>query len=64
MAIDHKLDYLRKYGRHLQSIVRGNFIISLYWSDGLVFEVFILRNNNEVFEIKCFDQNEYAGRMG
>lgn len=56
---DLQLAFLRRKGLHLQSLIRGNFIISLFWSENLIFEVFILRNNGKVFEIKCFDRHEY-----
>ena len=59
LSLDQQLEFLRRKGLHLQSLMRGNFIISLYWSEDLVFEVFILRNNGNVFEIKCYDRHEY-----
>jgi hypothetical protein len=59
LSIDQQLEFLRRKGLHLQSLIRGNFIISLYWSENLIFEVFILRNNGKVFEIKCYERHEY-----
>lgn len=55
-----QLAYLKREGKLVDSVIRGNFLISLYWTKELIFEVFIRRNTSEVTEIKIYDRNKYA----
>ena len=54
-----QMQYLKKTATLLHRIVKGNMIISLYWSKQFVFEVLSLKLNDDTYEIKCYDRFEY-----
>lgn len=57
---ESKVNFLKQYAVLVQSIIRGEFIISLFWTSDLIFEVFYLRNDTSIFEIKSYDRRQYA----
>jgi hypothetical protein len=54
-----QLDYLKRTAILIHKVVKGNLIISLYWSKDFVFEVLAPKNKNEHVEIKCYNRFEY-----
>jgi hypothetical protein len=54
-----QIAYLRRKGKLIDTVIRGNFLISLYWTKELIFEVFLFRDNLDVFEIKIYDRKQY-----
>lgn len=54
-----QLNYLKKTAILIHRIVKGNLIVSLYWSKDFIFEVFSPRNNLKNYEIKCYDRFKY-----
>lgn len=59
MPAKDQMNYLKKRATLLHRIVKGNMIVSLYWSKEFVFEVLSLKNNINTYEIKCFDRFDY-----
>lgn len=55
-----QLAHLKRQGKLVDTLIRGNFLISLYWTKELIFEVFILKDTLSIFEIKSYDRNQYA----
>ena len=56
----HQMDYLNKTSTLIHKIIKGNLIVSLYWSKDFIFEVFCPKNNLDSFEIKCYDRFKYV----
>ena len=56
----NQMDYLNKTSTLIHRIMKGNVIVSLYWSKDFIFEVFSPRNNIKSFEIKCYDRFKYV----
>jgi hypothetical protein len=54
-----QMNHLKNTSTLIHRIIKGNIIVSLYWSTEFVFEVFNPKNNLKEFEIKCFDRFEY-----
>jgi len=57
---DRKVSYLKKDAVLIQSVIRGEFLISLFWTRDLIFEVFYLRNDSSIFEIKSYNRKQYV----
>ena len=59
LAPNHQMDYLKKSATLIHRIIKGNLIVSLYWSKELIFEVFSPKNDLNEFEIRCYDRFKY-----
>ena len=55
-----QMNYLRKTAILIHRIVKGNLIVSLYWSKDFIFEVFSPKNDLKFYEIKCYDRYKYV----
>ena len=55
-----QMDYLKKTSTLIHRIIKGNLIVSLYWSKDFIFEVLNPKNNISNYEIKCFDRFKYV----
>lgn len=55
-----QMDYLDKTSTLIHRIIKGDLIVSLYWSKDFIFEVLAPKNNNNNYEIKCFDRFKYV----
>ena len=55
-----QMDYLKESATLIHRIIKGNVIVSLYWSKEFIFEVFNTKNNIENYEIKCFERFNYV----
>jgi len=55
-----QMNYLKKTAILIHRIVKGNLIVSLYWSKEFIFEVFCPKNNLNTYEIKCYDRYKYV----
>ena len=55
-----QMDYLKKTATLIHRIIKGNLIVSLYWSKDFIFEVLNPKNNINHYEIKCFDRFKYV----
>ena len=55
-----QMEYLKKTAILIHKIIKGDVIVSLYWSKDFVFEVLspISKVNN--IEIKCYDRFKYV----
>ncbi len=60
LDMNGKVKYLRKNAVLIHSLIRGNMIISLFWTKDLIFEVFKTKNNREIYDIKSYNRFEYA----
>ncbi len=56
----NQLDYLNKTAILIHRIVKGNLIVSLYWSKDFIFEVFNEKSDTKSYEIKCYDRYKYV----
>ena len=56
----NQMDYLNKTSTLIHRIIKGNMIVSLYWSKDFIFEVLSPKNNIRNFEIKCYDRFKYV----
>ena len=54
------MDYLNKTAILIHRILKGNVIVSLYWSKDFIYEVINPKNNVKKFEIKCYDRFMYV----
>jgi len=54
------MEYLKKTAILIHKIVKGNLIVSLYWSKDYIFEVLIPKNKMQKVEIKCYDRFKYV----
>jgi hypothetical protein len=54
-----QLEYLKKSAILIHKIIKGNLVISLYWSKEFVFEVLAPKSNLKRVEIKCYDRSDY-----
>lgn len=59
MSPKDQMNYLKKTATLLHRIVKGNMIVSLYWSQHFVFEVLSLQDKDDTYEIKCYDRFKY-----
>ncbi len=55
-----QLEYLKETAILIHKIVKGNIIVSLYWSKDFIFEVLIPKNKMQNVEIKCYDRYKYV----
>jgi hypothetical protein len=55
-----QLEYLKKSATLIHKIMKGNLIVSLYWSKEFIFEVLIPTNKYNRIEIKCYDRYKYV----
>lgn len=60
MSMDGKIKHLQGNAILIHSLIRGNLIISLFWSKDLIFEVFKTKNNGKIYDIKTYNRFEYA----
>jgi len=60
LTTKNQLDYLNKSSTLIHWIIKGNVIVSLYWSRDFIFEVFNPKNNKKSCEIRCFDRYKYV----
>ena len=54
-----QMDHLKNTATLIHRIVKGNLIVSLYWSREFVYEVLRPKNNLKEYEIKCYDRFRY-----
>lgn len=54
-----QLEYLKKTAILIHKIIKGDLVVSLYWSKECIFEVFAPANNLKNCEIKCYDRFKY-----
>ena len=59
MSSSNQMDYLKKKCTLIHRIIKGNVIVSLYWSKDFIFEVFCPNSRVEKYEIKCYDRFKY-----
>ena len=55
-----QMEYLRETAILIHKIVKGNLIVSLYWSKDFIFEVLVPSNKMQKVEIKCYDRFKYV----
>jgi len=55
-----QMEYLKETAILIHKIVKGNIIVSLYWSKDFIFEVLIPKNKMQNVEIKCYDRYKYV----
>lgn len=60
LSTKNQMEYLKKTSTLIHRIVKGNLIVSLYWSRDFIFEVFSPKNNLHNIEIKCYDRFKYV----
>ena len=60
LAPDTQMDYLKKTSTLIHRIIKGNVIVSLYWSKDFIFEVLNPKSNVTSYEIKCYDRFKYV----
>lgn len=60
LAPDTQMDYLKKTSTLIHRIIKGNVIVSLYWSKDFIFEVLNPKSNATSYEIKCYDRFKYV----
>jgi hypothetical protein len=54
-----QIEYLKKSAILIHKIMKGNLIVSLYWSKEFIFEVLTPKNKFNSIEIKCYDRFKY-----
>ena len=60
MSPQSQMDYLKKTSTLIHRIIKGNIIVSLYWSKDFIFEVLSPKSNVKRYEIKCYDRLKYV----
>ncbi|NJN28570.1 MAG: hypothetical protein HC819_22635 [Cyclobacteriaceae bacterium] len=60
LAPKNQMDYLQKTAILIHRLVKGDIIVSLYWSQDFIFEVLNPKDEVMKFEIKCFDRFKYV----
>jgi hypothetical protein len=60
MSPSSQMDYLKKKSTLIHRIIKGNVIVSLYWSKDFIFEVFCPKSRSGKYEIKCYDRFKYV----
>jgi len=60
MSAKDQMDYLKRKSTFIHRVIKGNVIVSLYWSKDFIFEVFCTKNNTQMVEIKCYDRFKYV----
>ncbi len=59
LSYKKQLEYLKKTAILIHKIIKGDLVVSLYWSKEFVFEVLAPVNNLRNCEIKCYDRFKY-----
>jgi len=59
LAPKSQMDYLQKTAILIHKIVKGDIIVSLFWSQDFIFEVLNPKNSAKNIEIKCFERFKY-----
>jgi hypothetical protein len=54
-----QMEYLMKTAILIHKIMKGDLIVSLYWSKDFIFEVLSPKSNLKRCEIKCYDRFKY-----
>ncbi len=60
LTTKEQMEYLKKSAILIHKIIKGNLIVSLYWSKDFVFEVLSPKNKLQNMEIKCYDRYKYV----
>lgn len=60
LAPKSQMDHLKRTSILIHKIMKGNMIVSLYWSKEFIYEVLNPKNNLKTYEIKCFDRFKYV----
>jgi len=60
MTPKSQMEYLKQSAILIHRIVKGNVIVSLYWSREFIFEVLNPKNNQNKYEIKCYERFKYV----
>ncbi len=60
LSPNRKVNFIKRHAVLVQRIIRSEFVISLYWTRDLIFEVLYLRNDFSIFEIRTYDRRQYA----
>ncbi|MCK5278908.1 MAG: hypothetical protein KAQ62_25740 [Cyclobacteriaceae bacterium] len=55
-----QMDHLKRTSTLIHRIIKGNMIVSLYWSKDFIYEVLNPKNNLKKYDIKCFDRFKYV----
>ncbi len=55
-----QMDHLKQTATLVHKIIKGNLVISLYWSKDFIYEVLSSKNNQNEIEIKCYDRFKYV----
>ena len=53
------MEYLKKSAVLIHKIIKGNLVVSLFWSKDFIFEVLSPENKSQKLEIKCYDRFKY-----
>ena len=56
----NQMDHLKRTSTLIHKIIKGNMIVSLYWSKDFIYEVLRPKNDLREYEIKCFDRFKYV----
>jgi len=54
-----QMEYLKKSAVLIHKIIKGNLVVSLFWSKDFIFEVLTPDNKSQKLEIKCYDRFKY-----
>ncbi len=54
-----QMAHLKQTAILVHKIIKGDLIISLYWSNDFIYEVLSPKSNRKDVEIKCFDRFKY-----
>ena len=60
LAPKNQMDHVKRTSTLIHRIIKGNMIVSLYWSKEFIYEVLNPKNNLKEYEIKCFDRFKYV----
>ena len=60
MSPSSQMDFLKQQSTFIHRIIKGNVIVSLYWSKDFIFEVFSPKSREDKYEIKCYDRFDYV----
>jgi len=60
LAPKRQMDYLKKTATLIHRIIKGDVIVSLYWSQDFIFEVLKPQSSKKNYEIKCYDRFKYV----
>ncbi len=60
LAPKSQMDYLQKTATLIHRIMKGDLIVSLYWSQDFIFEVLNPKHSTKNYEIKCYERFKYV----